>query len=75
MAVRVVANSVAAGYNLDSLAVQEVIKMAEVILADYRDLVQEGHGLDDLLTLLDAFADAGWPDANRLVWRLDDIFR
>jgi hypothetical protein len=75
MAVRVVSNSAAAGYNLDSLAVSEVVKLVEAILADHREIVQGGQGLDDILALLDAFANAGWPDANRLVWRLDEIFR
>jgi len=75
MAARVIANSAAAGYNLDSLAVGEVVKLVETVLADHRETVQGGQGLDDILAILDAFANAGWPDANRLVWRLDDIFR
>ena len=63
------------GYNLDALAVKDVVKLVEIILADYRDEVRDGQGLEDLLNLLDIFAKAGWPDALRLVWRLDEVFR
>ena len=63
------------GYNLDSLAVAEVVKFVEIILADYREEVRDGQGLEDLLSLLDIFAKTGWSDALRLVWRLDEVFR
>ena len=63
------------GYNLDSVAVGDVVKFVEIVLADHRSEVREGEGLDDLLNLLDIFAKAGWSDALRLVWRLDEVFR
>ena len=63
------------GYNLDSLAVTEVVKFVETVLADHRSEVREGESLEDLLNLLDIFAKTGWSDALRLVWRLDEIFR
>ena len=63
------------GYNLDSLAIEEVVKFVEIVLADHRNEVRDGEGLEDLLNLLDIFASAGWSDALRLVWRLDEIFR
>ena len=63
------------GYNLDSLAVDDVVRFVETVLADHRNEVREGEALKDLLTLLDVFAKAGWPDALRLVWRLDEVFR
>ncbi len=64
-----------AGFHFDSLAVGEVVRLVETVLTDYRDEVAEGKPLDDLLHLLDIFADVGWPDALRLVWRLDEVFR
>lgn len=63
------------GYNLDSLAIEEVVKFVEIVLADHRSEVRDGEGLKDLLNLLDVFVRAGWSDALRLVWRLDEIFR
>ena len=64
------------GYDFNSLAVEEVVKFVEIVLADHRNEVQDGgKGLDDLLKLLDIFIEAGWSDALRLVWRLDEVFR
>ena len=63
------------GYNLDALAVEDVVKLVEIILADHREEVRDGEGLDDLLNLLDIFAKTGSSDALRLVWRLDEVFR
>ena len=63
------------GYHIDSMAVGEVVKLVESILADFRDKVRDGESLQDLLDLLDIFAETGWPDALRLVWRLDEVFR
>lgn len=62
-------------YNIDAMAMREVVILVESILADYRDRVREGEALQDLLDLLDIFAKTGWPDALRLVWRLDEVFR
>ena len=75
MAAGVAKSSKPSGYNLDSLAIREVVKLVEAILADYRDEVRDGESLRDLLNLLDIFAETGWPDALRLVWRLDEVFR
>jgi len=49
--------------------------LVEAILADYRNEMRDGESLRDLLNLLDIFAETGWPDALRLVWRLDEVFR
>lgn len=73
MAADVAKSSEPFNYNLDSLAVQEVIKLAESVLADYRADVREGRPLEDLLTLLDIFSR--WPESLRLIWRLDEVFR
>jgi hypothetical protein len=45
------------------------------ILVDYRDDVRDAESINNLLELLDAFIEAGWPEALNLVWRLDEIFR
>lgn len=62
-------------FHLDSLAVREVVQLVETVLADHRDRIIHGKPLADMLRLLDIFADVGWPDALRLVWRLDEVFR
>ena len=63
------------GYNFDSLAVRDVVKFVEIVLADHRSEVRDGKGLEDLLKLLDIFIEAGWSDAIGLVWCLDEVFR
>ena len=63
------------GYDFNSLAVEEVVKFVEIVLADHRSEVRDGKGLEDLLKLLDIFTEAGWPEAIGLVLRLDEVFR
>jgi len=47
----------------------------ESILANYRTEIADDASLTDLLEILDAFAEVGWPEASWLVWRLDEIYR
>ncbi len=75
LAAGVVKSSERFGYNLDSIAVMDVVEFVEIVLADYRHEVREGEALEDLLNLLDLFAKIGWSDALKLVWRLDEVFR
>ncbi|RKU31840.1 hypothetical protein C6497_00735 [Candidatus Poribacteria bacterium] len=64
------------GYNLEPLAVEDVVKLVEIVLADHRDLVRDDEDcLESLLNLLDLFAKTGWSEALNLVWRLDEVFR
>lgn len=75
MAADVVSCSKRFNYNLDSMAMGEIVKLVESILADYRDKVQDEASIKNLLELLDAFVEVGWPEALSLVWRLDEIYR
>ena len=75
LAARVVKSSEPFGYNLDSIAVHDIVEFVEIVLADHRDKVRDGEALEDLLNLLDMFAKTGWTDALKLVWRLDEVFR
>ena len=63
------------GYNLDPMAIREVVKLVEAVLADHRYEVRHGEPLQDLINLLDIFAKTGDAQALSLVWRLDEIFR
>ena len=62
-------------YNLDSLAIREVVTLMETVLADHRDVLIEGPSMEAALSLLDTFAEAGWTEALQLIWRLDEAFR
>ena len=76
LAEKVVKSSEPFGYNLDAIAVRDVVEFVEIVLADYRHEVRDDEEcLEDLLNLLDMFAKTGWTDALKLVWRLDEVFR
>ena len=76
LATGVVRSSERFGYNLDALAVRDVVEFVEIVLADYRHEVRYDEScMEDLLNLLDMFAKTGWADALKLVWRLDEVFR
>jgi len=75
MAARVATASESSGYNLDSMAIKEVVTLVEITLADHKLVLREQETLNDLMILLDVFAKAGWTDALRLIWKLNEIFR
>ncbi len=75
LAAAVTVAAVPGRYHLDALAVEDVVRLVDTVLADFRGDVASGAGLEHLLTLLDVFADAGWTEALQLVWRLDEVYR
>ena len=73
---RVAKSSERFGYNLDVIAVKDIVDFVEIVLADYRHEVRDDEEcLEHLLNLLDLFAKTGQSDALNLVWRLDEVFR
>ncbi len=75
MAARVVETSKQYGFNLDSMAAKDVVEIAEAVINNHKEILKSGKPMEDLLDLLQAFAVTGWPDARKLIWRLDEIFR
>jgi len=75
LAAGVVRASRSAGYHIDSIAVRDVNTFVEAILTDFRGDIQEPAQMAALLDILDVFGEAGWPEVQRLVWRLEEIFR
>jgi hypothetical protein len=63
------------GFNLDSLAIEQVVKITESILADYRLQARVDTALGQILEIIEIFSETGWPQALRLVWRLDEVYR
>lgn len=64
------------GYQYESIAADEIVKLIERYLAEYRSLFREDEACrQTLLEILDIFVQVGWPDAQRLTYRLEDIFR
>ena len=54
---------------------KDMVEFIEIVLTNHRNEVHDGEGLEVLLKLLDILIEAGWSDALRLVWRLDEVFR
>ncbi len=64
------------GYQYDPLAVGLVVKLIGRYLAEFRSLLNENEECRQVLfEILDIFVQAGWPDARRLAYRLEEIFR
>jgi hypothetical protein len=63
-------------YQYEQLAADHIVRIVETYLAEYRSLLQEDADCRIALRqTLDAFVEAGWPAAQRLSYRLDEIFR
>lgn len=75
MASLVVKLSERANYNLNSLAIKEISELVERVLADYRDEVKDNKSFQDLVDILHIFAKAGWPQAVKVVYNLNEVFR
>ena len=63
------------GYTFETSAIGEIVILTEKLLADYRYLLLEDDSFQDLLTILDIYAQSGWPDAMELLGRFDEIFK
>ena len=64
------------GYQFDSIAVALVVQIVERYLADYRDAIRQNPNAQRmLLDVLDLFVRAGWPEASKLTYHLEEIFR
>jgi hypothetical protein len=61
------------GHAGQHLGMQETVALAERYLTDYPDAMRSGEGRRFMIEILDAFV--GWPAAQRLVFRLDELYR
>jgi hypothetical protein len=75
MAAVVVTSSKRFGYNIDSIAMSDTVRLEESVLAGYRPNIQNPESVTDLMNLLDAFVEVGWPEAFNMAWRLDEVYR
>ncbi len=79
-AARAISSSSTVGYQHESLAVGDVVKLIQRALADHREIFQatdrkESDCLAGLLKVLDLFVEAGWAEARQLTHRLEEIYR
>ena len=62
-------------YQLDAMAISEVVKLVDSTLADFKDVLKDPSVATALGEILDLFVRAGWPDAVRLTFTLDYAVR
>ncbi|GEM_PF-1625621 len=76
LATRSIQSSAKAGFQHESLAVGDVVKLIQRSLADHREIFQsDSECLAALLYVLDLFVEAGWSEARQLTHRLEEIYR
>jgi len=63
------------GYEFDQMAKDQVVQLAERILADHREMLSDPQNAARLGDIIDIFVSAGWPQATRLVMQLDSAIR
>ena len=62
-------------YQLDKMAIDLAVRIVQRLLADHRGILQSADCLAALRQILDVFVEAGWPEAHRLAYGLEHIFR
>lgn len=73
---KVVSSGKQAGYQYESLAVDLIVQLVERFIAEYRYILQESDECRRvLIEILDVFVEAGWANARRLTYRMEEIFR
>lgn len=64
------------GYQFESLAVSEIMKLAHRYIATHRDLlIRDRETRRILISAIEGFVEVGSPEARNLLYGLDDMFR
>ncbi len=67
--------AVRARYQLESLAADLLVSLVRRYLADYRGIFEDSARRERLIEVLGLFSNAGWPDAQKLLYELPDLLR
>ena len=63
------------GYQYESLAISAVVRIVERYLARHREVFEDDELAGALMDVLDIFVAVGWPEARRLIYGLDELYR
>jgi hypothetical protein len=63
------------GYQFDQMAIGEFVSFADKILSGHKELLRDEVSAVHFAEILDVFVSPGWPDATRLVLRMDSAVR
>jgi hypothetical protein len=75
VAALVVGPAASDGYHYESLALDTVVRLVRRYLADYRAVFDDASRRSRLVSLLELFSNAGWPEALKLLYELPDLLR
>jgi hypothetical protein len=62
-------------YQFDQMAIGEIVRFTEIILADHKEILKDPANASNLASILDQFVEVGWPEATKLVMKLDSAIR
>lgn len=51
------------GYQSDEMAIAEVVRFAEIIMADHKEILKDPTNAVNLVFIFDQFVEFGWPQA------------
>ncbi len=63
------------GFTYDYMAIRELVRFVEIILADHKELLQSEKGLQKIVLLLNMYVESGSTEALDLFWRLEGAFK
>jgi len=75
VAALVVGPAASDGYHYESLALDTVVRLVRRYLADYRAVFDDASRRSRLVSVLELFSNAGWPEALKLLYELPDLLR
>jgi hypothetical protein len=61
------------GYQFEGLGNDRFVEVIGLFLADNREIFNDPARRANLIACLDAFVEAGWPKARRLLYRLPEL--
>lgn len=62
------------GLTYDSSTLKEIVKLTEGIIADHKEILYVNSNFNNLIVVLDQFANSGWQEAMEMTWRLKEAF-
>ena len=63
------------GYQFESMGADLLVKLVGLFLADHNEIFEEEDRRNALIECLEIFMDAGWPAAQRLLYRLPELIQ
>ena len=63
------------GFQFESLGADRFVEVIGLFLADHREIFNDNARRDLLVACLEAFVEAGWPAARRLLYRLPELLQ